>query len=251
MTQAIATSSSNFNYHRLYENLGYHFLKPALLQQALRHRSLGRQDNNERLEFLGDGLLNMLIAEQLYLQHPEWNEGLLSAARASLVNQAELAEIAKQLALDQFISLTSSEQQHQGQQRPSTLADALEAVLAAIYLDSDLATAKKCLCSWYGERLILPSATNKHSFKDAKSRLQEYLQQSASPLATYHVLAVTGPDHKQQFTLSCTIMLKGTAEAPVKLLTEGIGRSKRLAEQAAAAKMLDLIHAQQRQNLKK
>ena len=230
MTQQTTTSVSE-TFAPLYEKLGYTFQNRALLAQALRHRSLGK-DNNERLEFLGDALLSSIVAHALYIRYPDWNEGQLSRIRASLVNQAQLAEIAYQLHLYDYVEIGESEKRNHGEQRPSLLSDTLEAILAAIFLDSDFTNCQRLVLSWYGERLTIESAAA--HVRDAKSKLQELLQKIGRKLARYQVVKINGPDHKQIFTVSCNL------ENPSQQC-QGTGSNKRLAEQAAAAEMLKLL----------
>lgn len=217
---------------QLQKYLGYEFKQPHLLVAALSHRSAMGQ-NNERLEYLGDSILNFLIAEALYEQWPKASEGELSRLRASLVKGETLAEIARDLQLNHCLRLGIGELKSGGQQRDSILADAFEAVIAAIYLDSDIMICKRCVLQWYAERL--KNLNQRVDLKDPKTRLQEYCQAYQYPLPIYEVLEVTGLAHDQMFRVQCHIKL-------LNLCVEGIGTSRRRAEQASAEKCLEKIY---------
>lgn len=213
----------------LLRSLGYTFREPGLLELALTHRSVSGNRNNERLEFLGDSILGLLVAEYLYRHFPAEKEGRLTRLRASLVNQDMLARVARDLRLGDWLRLGSGELKSGGFRRDSILADTVEALLGAIYLDSgDLAVCRECLTRWYGEHLANVESVS--PVKDPKSRLQEYLQSRRLALPAYEVLEVSGADHDQHFRVSCAV--EGQA------LVQGQGTSRRFAEQAAAAIML-------------
>ena len=198
---------------------------------ALTHRSRGSK-NNERLEFLGDSILGMVISTDLFRRFPEHREGTLTRLRASLVKGDTLSKIAKELNLEEYILLGAGELKSGGFRRSSTLADAVEALIGAIYLDSDLATAEKFILELYKDRLT--SCNPEDILKDPKTRLQEYLQARNLPLPDYEVVAVTGKEHQQTFTVACDIsLLENTVEAT--------GKSRRKAEQAAAEKAMKQI----------
>ncbi len=204
----------------------YSFRNEALFKLALSHCSSG-QDNNERLEFLGDSILGFIIAEELYQRFPKGKEGQLSRLRADLVQRSTLAEIARELDLGASLNLGSGELKSGGAQRDSILADALEALISAIYLDAgpDLDACRKTVLLWFAGRLDnldLESQT-----KDAKTRLQEYLQGIKAALPDYEVLDVAGKDHQQTFAVLCRI---GLLPEPVT----GFGSTRREAEQEAA-----------------
>lgn len=208
--------------------LGYRFSDRALLAQALTHRSAAPA-NNERLEFLGDGILNFVVAAELFRRKPDLPEGDLSRLRASMVNQSSLARLARHIELGGFLKLGTGELKSGGHRRESILSDGLEAVFGAIYLDSDFETARRIIVGCYGERLDqLPDV---NALKDPKTRLQEYLQSGRLPLPSYRVLDVTGKAHSQTFSVECTIDGVGGA-------TIGEARSRRQAEQRAAEAML-------------
>lgn len=210
--------------------LGYCFRDPALLETALTHRSSAGQPNNERLEFIGDALLNCVIALTLYERYPQASEGDLSRLRATLVKGDTLAGIAGELELGRHLHLGGGELKSGGYRRHSILADALEAVFGAIYLDSDFATCRRLILELYEPRLVaLPPVSE---LKDPKTRLQEYLQAQQRPLPVYNVLEVRGEAHARCFTIECTVE---------DLITVAEGSSRRKAEQTAAHEMLERI----------
>lgn len=222
------------NLERLGKQLEYAFTDAALLEQALTHRSAGA-NNNERLEFLGDAVLGAVIAEALYQQFPEAPEGDLSRLRASLVKKSSLASIARELNLGDYLVLGSGELKSGGYRRDSILADAVEAIFGAVYLDAGFQPARELILRQYQSRLAaIPSAD---SLKDPKTRLQEYLQSRQLELPDYEVTAITGEAHNQNFAVQCAIAEKN-------LYSEGQGRSRRKAEQAAAQAMLELLEAE-------
>jgi ribonuclease-3 len=216
---------------RLQAALDVQFDQPELLEQALTHRSCGA-NNNERLEFLGDSILNHLIAEFLYRRFPECSEGDLSRMRASLVNGDTLSSLARELGLGDWVRLGAGELKSGGRRRDSILADTLEAVLGAILLDAGAETLRQMLLAWYGERLSAVSPIT--ASKDSKTSLQEYLQGRGLPLPQYQLSAVEGADHCQQFEIECRL----TEPA---LSVNGRGSSRRRAEQAAAAAALEAL----------
>lgn len=208
--------------------LGYRFSDDALLARALTHRSAGGQ-HNERLEYLGDAALSLVIAEALYERLPSAPEGHLSRLRASLVRRSALAEIARTLGFSRRLRLGPGELKSGGFRRESILADAFEAMLGAIYLDGGMDALRPAVLRLYGERLeTLPAH---EALKDPKTLLQEYLQARGLPLPSYRVEAVEGEDHCQHFTVACQV--EGVAGDAI-----GAGGSRRAAEQAAAALMM-------------
>ena len=208
--------------------LGYEFRQPALLNQALTHRSMGTVDN-ERLEFLGDGLLNALIGEALFQRCPRHDEGALSRLRSSLVREESLCQLARELDLGRQLRLGESERKSGGQRRDSILADAVEAVLAAIYLDGGFEAGKAAVHRWFAE--ALDHLPDPESLKDAKTRLQEWLQSKGRELPVYSVIDASGPPHKRRFRARCTLP-DGDA------CCEAEASSRRVAEQQAARDML-------------
>jgi ribonuclease-3 len=211
--------------------LGYRFTDPALLEAALTHRSAGRT-NYERLEFLGDSVLNFVVALLAFRAFPEAPEGDLSRFRAALVSAQRLAEVAGSLELGEQLRLGSGELKSGGFRRDSILADALEAVIGAIYLDGGLDAVSDAVTRLLGSRLAeLPSA---ETLKDPKTRLQEQLQARGLGLPKYVLEEVGGEPHEQWFVASC--------EAPdLGLRFVGRGSSRRRAEQEAAQKLLEAI----------
>lgn len=219
------------DYHRLLTAIGYSFKDEGLLEQALSHRSFSRK-NNERLEFLGDAILNCTIAQALFEQFPNAKEGQMSRLRAHLVKGETLAEIGREFKLGDFLKLGSGELKSGGFRRDSILADAVEAIIGAVSLDSDLATSQQVLLQWYDERLN--NLDLKDNIKDSKTRLQEFLQARKLPLPEYEVTSITGEAHQQQFTVHCSVQ---SLNEPM----EGIGSSRRMAEQEAAQSALKAL----------
>ena len=214
----------------LNERLGCTLIDVALLQRALTHRSHG-PDNNERLEYLGDAVLSFVVAEMLYRSQPEASEGELSRFRATLVSGESLAVIAAGIDLGSQVLLGDGELKSGGQRRGTILADALEALVGAIYLDRGLDTVREVVLRLFEEPMrALPSASE---LKDAKTRLQEWLQGRGHPLPTYTVLEVAGDPHEQRFTVRCDV-------ADLALCAVAEGSSRRRAEQEAALRVLDL-----------
>lgn len=211
--------------------LDYEFQQPDLLEQALTHRSAGGR-NNERLEFLGDSILGFVVAEALFQALPNASEGDLSRMRASLVKRETLAAVARDLSLGEYLHLGSGELKSGGYRRDSTLADALEAVLGAIFLDGSYAASRDCILHLFRSRLDdLPAAA---SLKDPKTQLQEFLQSRNGSLPEYDVVDTQGKDHNRVFTVECKVQDGLHA-------TRASGRSRRRAEQAAAASMLQIL----------
>lgn len=217
----------------LQTRIGYTFSQPDLLQQALTHRSFSAI-NNERLEFLGDSVLNFIIAHQLFNLFPHLPEGDLSRLRAKLVKESSLAEIATSLNLGDALKLGEGELKSAGWRRPSILADALEAIVGAVYLDGAFEAAQQVVALLYREKLqtIDPKSID----KDAKSQLQEYLQSKKMDLPEYQVVSIEGEAHAQTFTVQCFIK-------KLKLTTTGVGTSRRVAEQQAAKLAMDSIQS--------
>lgn len=209
---------------RLTQRLGHVFHRRELLVQALTHRSYSAQ-NNERLEFLGDGVLNCVVGLMLYERFPALKEGQLSRLRANLVNQQPLYEIATELGLGRLLRLGEGELRSGGASRPSILADALESLFGAVLLDGGFDAARQAIGRLFAARIeaIDPEAQG----KDAKTLLQEWLQSRRHGLPAYRLLDVSGQAHAQTFRVECRINVLGVA-------TEGSGASRKIAEQAAA-----------------
>ncbi len=218
------------NVTELYARIGYEFNNEGLLEQALTHRSHKGQ-HNERLEFLGDSILSFVIADALYLQFPKAREGDLSRMRSTLVRGQTLAEIGIEFNLGDYLRLGPGELKSGGYRRESTLADAVEAIIGAVFLDSDIATCQALVLAWYQERLaaISPGLNQ----KDPKTLLQEYLQARKLPLPSYTVTDTKGQAHNQTFTVECVV----DGLAPII----SIGSSRRKAEQKAAEKALKTL----------
>jgi len=209
----------------IYEIFNYQFKQAALLEQALTHRSFSRSNNNERLEFLGDSVLNLVISQHIYTQLAEADEGQLSRIRASLVKQKTLADIAREIKLGDYIKLGGGELKSGGFRRSSILSDTLEAIIGAIYLDSDFQQAQKTVIFIYQDHLKnLPDA---QSLKDPKTRLQESLQARHINVPDYEVIQTVGKDHDQTFTVKCRI-------PELSIESIGKGSSRKKAEQVAA-----------------
>lgn len=210
------------------------FQNPELLRQALRHRSAGAP-HNERMEFLGDALVNLIIAEALHLRWPKADEGALTRARASLVRESSLAAIARRLGLGEIIQLGPGEMKTGGHRRDSILADTLEAIVAAIHLDSGYDACREAVLPWF-EPMLEELPVGKVG-KDAKTRLQEWLQARQLNRPEYTLVDSSGEEHARIFRVCCR-----TDDPP--FTAEGEGSSLRAAEQAAAALVLAQIEEQ-------
>ena len=214
---------------RLVAFTGYQFKHRELLEQALTHRSFSRSANNERLEFLGDSVLNLIISNFIYRRFESASEGRLSRIRASLVKQETLARVAREIELGDHILLGGGELKSGGFRRDSILSDALEALIAAIYLDSDYGQAEKTVLHLFDN--LLQAVDVESSLKDPKTQLQEYLQGRQKPLPLYEVIQTNGKSHDQVFTVSCEL-------SDLDLQSEGKGSSRKKAEQQAAHNLL-------------
>jgi ribonuclease-3 len=213
---------------RLQQKIGYNFSSPALLKLALTHRSVGSQ-NNERLEFLGDSIINHIVAEALYQRFSKSREGEMSRMRANLVKGETLAELARELGIGDFVVLGAGERKSAGHRRESILADTLEALAGAILLDSDVEQCRNTVLAWFESRLKTLSAGAAE--KDPKTQLQEILQARNQPLPEYDLVSVCGKDHAQQFQVACRL------NEP-RLAVQGEGSSRRKAEMSAASAAL-------------
>jgi len=216
---------------KLSQRIGYVFKDETLIQLALTHRSKGNT-NNERIEFLGDSIVNFTIAEALYLKFPKADEGKLSRLRADMVRGTTLAEIARDFELGEFLLLGSGELKSGGYNRESILADVVEAIIGAIYLDSGMDAVQERILSWYKTRL--DNLSEDKVVKDAKTRLQEHLQKNQNRLPKYDVVEISGQAHDQKFKVSCRV-------EKLPEVTVGIGSSRRFAEQSAAEKALKAL----------
>ncbi len=216
----------------LEQRLGYRFQNPALLEQAVTHRSHGAV-HNERLEFLGDAVLNCTIAQLLYQKYARLNEGDLSRLRANLVKQQSLADIAERLGLSDFLRLGEGEMKSGGFRRPSILADTIEAIYGAVLVDGGFEAARDTISRLFEP--VLKSVDPKTLGKDSKTLLQEYLQGKRLPLPVYNVVETRGAAHNQEFEVECSI-------PKLEISVRGTGRSRRAAEQSAAKQALDQAH---------
>ena len=216
---------------KLIRQLDYHFSDESLLEIALTHRSV-TQKNNERLEFLGDAVLGMVIAEELFTRFPKADEGQLSRLRASLVKGETLAEIALSFELGDVLRLGQGELKSGGFRRKSILADAFEAILGAIYLDGGFERCKAIILKHFSSRLELVSPETAE--KDPKTQLQEQQQANQRALPTYEIVDVKGEEHAQTFTVECVV--------PNMPAVQAQGSSRRKAEQAAAVMILEELN---------
>jgi len=224
-------SLSDNTFFRLERQIGYNFDNPELLALALTHRSF-KGENNERLEFLGDSILSFVIAEALYMRFPKAKEGQLSRLRARLVKGVTLAQLGKEFKLGEHLRLGAGEMKSGGFRRDSILADAVESIIGAVYLDSDHDTCRQVIHRWYESRLEKLSLSDTE--KDPKTRLQEHLQAARKPLPEYSVTRVERKAHDQTFSVVCHIQ-------GLEVTTEGQGSSRRLAEQQAAKNALLIL----------
>ena len=217
----------------LEEKLGYTFQNQALLENALTHSSCanesrGKLQSNERLEFLGDSILGMVVADHLYRNHPDLPEGELTRTRAALVCEESLVEVAAELNLGEYLRLGKGEESGGGRHRPSIQADAVEAVLAAVYLDGGIGSARKII-----QRYILDAEAERSKNRDYKTALQELVQRESGQVLQYHLVGSSGPDHAKVFSVEVT--LNGAA------VGQGRGHSKKEAEQNAARAAIEAL----------
>ena len=213
--------------------LGYRFRQPDLLQRALTHRSFGAE-HNERLEFLGDAVLSAAVSSLLYERFAGLDEGDLTRARAHLVREDTLHRVAVELGLPDTLRLSEGEARGGGAQRASTLADALEALIGATFVDGGFEPAYALVRQLFGE--VIATTDIERWSKDAKTDLQEWLQARRLPVPSYRILATRGQAHAQTFDVECAVPVLGLAET-------GEGRSRRAAEQNAARRLLDSLKA--------
>ncbi len=219
---------------RLIRQLGYEFQDAALVEQALTHRSVGAR-NNERLEFLGDSILGFLIGEALFEKFPQAREGDLSRMRAQLVKGKTLAEIAREFELGDHLILGPGEMKSGGHRRESILADVVEALIGAIYLEAGMDVCRQQVLRWYASRLdaVSPQA----NIKDAKTQLQEWLQARKQPLPSYELVATEGAEHNQQFRVECHLSKQ-------QKRFQGLASSRKAAEQQGAQQALEYLQRQ-------
>ena len=211
------------------KTMGYTFRHESLLRQALTHPSMGKNDN-QRLEFLGDAVLQLVVSDMLYASHPSDQEGLLTHQRALLVCEAALSQVARNLGIGQALIMDHGEEITGGREKPSVLCDAMEAVLAAVYLDGGMEEARRIVRNFW------PKPEEVHRpMQDSKGLLQEYLQKDGGDGPTYAITGQTGPAHDPQF--------QAVVSKDGKILGHGQGRSKKEAEKAAALDALNQIHS--------
>ncbi len=216
------------------QKIGYTFKNKDYLEKALAHSSFANErhsESNERLEFLGDSVLSLVVSENLFLAHSKNDEGDLSKIRASLVCEQGLFGLAKKIGLPEYIKLGRGEELSGGRQRPSLVSDAFEALLAAIFLDSNFETAKKWLLSVMEDELS--KVSGKQMFGDYKTMLQEHTQKGARGKVTYELISESGPDHNKHFV--CAVLVDG------EHIAKGEGKSKKEAEQEAARNALEIL----------
>ena len=219
---------------KLLKLLDYQFKDESLLQDALTHRSASAR-NNERMEFLGDSILNFVIAEELFIKYPQYPEGDLSRLRASLVNKDGLALVAQDLQLGDFLRLGSGELKSGGFRRHSILADAVEAIFGAVLMDSDFESCKQLILRLY--KTQLSNVADPAMLKDPKTRLQELLQSRKLPLPVYEVTEIKGKAHQQDFSIRCSI-------EDLSIETHSHAASRRKAEQIAAEDAIERVQQQ-------
>jgi len=218
------------NYTQLFEILGYRFENEQLLMEALTHKSCKKRYNNERLEYLGDAVLDLIVGEYLYFHLADASEGELSKIRASLVNEAGFTKMAQALNLGEWIELSAAEERNHGRTKPSLLSNAFEALMGAIYLDDNLETVREIV-----HRMLetLYPKIDLNLFKDYKTVLQEITQARYGVTPVYELLSSSGPDHQKEFVIRLMINEKAYAT--------GTGKSKKSAQQVAAQKTIAIL----------
>ena len=219
------------NYSELEKCLGYSFKNKELIIEALTHKSYKKVFNNERLEFLGDAVLNLIVGEFLFNKFPKSNEGELSKIRASLVNEKGFTKLAKAINLGDYIFLSDAEEKNNGRKKASILSDAFEAIMGAIYIESGLEVLKPLILKLLNENY--EQINLDELFSDYKTALQEVTQASFGAIPEYRLESAIGPDHEKEFELSLWINNKKYATAK--------GKSKKIAQQAAAKKVLSIL----------
>ena len=219
------------NLDKLEESLDYHFEDPQLLIEALTHKSYKQPYNNERLEFLGDAVLDLVVGEYLFSQFPNYDEGKLSKMRASLVNEEGFTRLAKHINLGEFIFLSNAEENNKGREKPSLLSNAFEAIMGAIYLQVGLSHVEALMHKYLSE--VYPVIDMTTLFKDFKTTLQELTQAEFGVTPDYRLVSTSGPDHKKEFEIAVFIQDKEYAKAK--------GKSKKVAQQEAAFIALETL----------
>ncbi len=221
----------------LQDRIGYQFKNIEGLKLALTHRSFSAQ-NNERLEFLGDSILDLVVGEALFERYPDQREGELSRMRSALVKGKSLAAMAREFELGPVLRMGSGEQNNGGRERDSLLADAFEALVGAIYRDAGFEACRSCVLQWFEQRLQSAQGDRRLQQKDPKTRLQEWLQARKHALPEYTVVDTRGAEHNMQFTVECRL-------APLQQAVTGSGLSRRQAEQDAANAALQALSQQE------
>lgn len=221
-------------YAELEQIVGYRFRDSRLLQEALTHRSRanevnGRVADNQRMEFLGDSILGFLVGRELFLRHPDWKEGELSRLRSALVDEENLARLARTLGLGSFLSLGKGEEKSGGREKKSVLADAYEALVAAVYLDGGMQAVQRLVKQQFGQ--LLAGNDPAGLSRDYKTELQELTQSRLASVPRYELVEAAGPDHDRSYRVA--------VYAGDTVVGEGCGRSKKAAQQAAAREALE------------
>lgn len=214
----------------LQRTIGYQFQEPALLVRALTHRSFGA-DNNERLEFIGDGLVNAVVAKLLFSHYPGLDEGSLSRLRSKLVSKEGLATLAERFELGPLVLLGAGERKSGGRHRASIMADTVEALAGGMLVEAGFGMASEIVASWFEADV---ASLDIHTTRDAKTRLQEWLQGKGYPLPAYEVIAIFGDDHNQIFEVACSCKAAESRQV-------GKSSSRKKAEQKAAEAMLEIL----------
>ena len=214
----------------LQRTIGYQFQEPALLVRALTHRSFGA-DNNERLEFIGDGLVNAVVAKLLFSHYPDLDEGSLSRLRSKLVSKEGLATLAERFELGPLVLLGAGERKSGGRHRASIMADTVEALAGGMLVEAGFGMASEIVASWFVADI---ASLDIHTTRDAKTRLQEWLQGKGYPLPAYEVIAIFGDDHNQIFEVACSCKAAESRQV-------GKASSRKKAEQKAAEAMLEIL----------
>lgn len=214
----------------LQRTIGYQFQEPALLVRALTHRSFGAE-NNERLEFIGDGLVNAVVAELLFSHYPDLDEGSLSRLRSKLVSKEGLATLAERFELGPLVLLGAGERKSGGRHRASIMADTVEALAGGMLVEAGFGMASEIVASWFVADI---ASLDIHTTRDAKTRLQEWLQGKGYPLPAYEVIAIFGDDHNQIFEVACSCKAAESTQV-------GTASSRKKAEQKAAEAMLEIL----------
>jgi ribonuclease-3 len=215
----------------LQKSLGYQFKNEKLITEALTHRSYSKEFNNERLEFLGDAVMDLIVGEYLFFLFPDKEEGFLSKLRAALVNEESFTKLAKELNLGKFLKLSNAEENNGGREKPSILSSAFEAVMGALYLEAGFDKTKEIALKLL--KKVYPVINPDELLKDYKTNLQEITQAHFGEVPEYRVINTTGPDHKKQFEIG--VYIQGKKYAVAK------GKSKKVAQQEGAKKTIEIL----------